>query len=101
MNGKELPKASFESKKLIMNDSNYLFTAESTDKGVVKYSNGKMDIYGREGVNSGKHFTAIYKYENEQLIICYNLMGNGYPEAFDTRDKPMYFLTVYKRETSK
>lgn len=101
MNGKELPTVAFAGQKLIMNDSNYTFTAESVDKGIVKYNKGKMDIYGREGVNSGKHFTAIYKYENGQLFICYNLMGNGYPEAFDTRGKPMYFLTVYKREAGK
>ena len=29
-----------------------------------------MDIYGREGVNAGKHFTAIYKMESDQLTIC-------------------------------
>jgi hypothetical protein len=41
-------------------DSNYTLTAESVDKGIVKYGSGdKMDIYGKEGVNMGKHFTAI------------------------------------------
>jgi uncharacterized protein (TIGR03067 family) len=62
--GTLLPKAAFENQKLMISDSNYIFTAESVDKGVVRYSNDKMDIYGKEGVNAGKHFTAIYKFEN-------------------------------------
>ena len=96
--GTSLPPAAFGKQKLIINDSNYMFTAESVDKGVIKYKDDKMDIYGREGVNTGKHFTAIYKFENEQLTICYNLSGNGYPEAFDTKGKPLYFLAAFKRE---
>ena len=104
MGGTSLPKAVFESQKLIISDSTYTFIAESIDKGVVKYRDDKMDIYGKEGVNTGKHFTAIYKYENlptgqagEQLTICYNLSGNGYPEAFETKGKPMYLLSVFKK----
>lgn len=98
MAGKELPSAAFAKQKLIISDSNYTFIAESVDKGVVKYSNGKMDIYGKEGVNKGKHFTTIYKYENEQLTVCYNLKGDNYPEAFETKSKRTLFLSVYKKE---
>ena len=83
-------------------------SAESADKGEVTYNNGKMDIYGKEGVNAGKHFTAIYKYENlpaggagGQLTICYNLMGDSYPEAFETKSKPVLFLSVFKKEVMK
>ena len=64
MGGKELPAAVFAKQKLIISDSMYTFTAESVDKAVIRYSGDKMDIYGKEGVNTGKHFTAIYKYEN-------------------------------------
>lgn len=71
------------------------------DKGVLKYNGNKMNIYGKEGVNAGKHFTAIYKYENEQLTICYNLKGDSYPEAFDTSGKPALFLSVFKKEPVK
>lgn len=98
MGGKELPKVVFEKQTLVMNDSNYVFTAESIDKGIVKYSDGKMDIYGKEGVNIGKHFTAIYKLENGQLTICYNLSGKGYPEQFDTKGNPLYFLSVSQKQ---
>jgi uncharacterized protein (TIGR03067 family) len=95
--GTVMPKTAYETHKLIMTDSNYTFYAESVDKGVVKYSNGKMDIYGKEGVNNGKHFTAIYKIENGELIICYNLLGTSYPETYGTKDKPMFFMSVFKK----
>jgi uncharacterized protein (TIGR03067 family) len=96
--GSELPPASFEKQKLTIIDSNYIFIAESVDKGIARYKDGKMDIYGKEGVNIGKHFTAIYKFENELLLICYNLSGDKYPEAFETKGKPTYFLSTFKKE---
>lgn len=98
MGGKAFPNAIFQNQKLIISDSNYTLIAESVDKGTLKYSGDKMDIYGRDGVNAGKHFMAIYKMENEELIICYNLAGNGYPEAYDTKGKPLFFLSVFKKE---
>ena len=97
--GKELPKAVYEKQKLVIVDSNYILSAESVDKGVVKYGDGdKMDIYGKEGVNTGKHFTAIYKFENEQLTICYNLAGDSYPDGFETKSKPTLFLSVFTKQ---
>jgi uncharacterized protein (TIGR03067 family) len=97
--GKELPKAVYEKQKLVIIDSNYIFTAESVDKGIVKYGgDDKMDIYGKEGINTGKHFTAIYKFENQQLTICYNLHGDSYPDAFETKSKPTLFLSVFKKQ---
>ena len=98
--GKELPAAAFAKQKLSILDSTYTLVAESVDKGVVKYTGDKMDIYGREGVNKGKHFTAIYKYENGQLTICYNLLGNSYPESFETKNKALFFLSVFKKEVN-
>ncbi|MDP4262315.1 MAG: TIGR03067 domain-containing protein [Bacteroidota bacterium] len=99
--GVSLPKASFEKQRLTISDSTYTVIAESVDKGVVKYKDDKMDIYSKEGVNAGKHFTAIYKFENEQLIICYNLSGDSYPETFGTKGKPLYFLSVFRKELMK
>ena len=98
---KELPTVLFEKQKLIITESNYTVYAESVDKGIVKYNGNKMDIYGKEGVNKGKHYTAIYKYENEQLTICYNLNGDNYPETFETKGKMLYFLSVFKKEIVK
>ena len=60
-----------------------------------------MDIYGKEGVNTGKHFTAIYQFENGKLTVCYNLSGDSYPETFETKGKPMFFLSVFNKELMK
>jgi len=98
MNGKELPATVYNNHKLTMNDSLYIFGIAQEDKGTVTYSKGKMDIYGKEGINKGKHFTAIYKLENAILTICYNLTGDSYPEAFETKSKPTLFISEYKRE---
>lgn len=97
--GTALPAAALNGQKLTINDTAYTMVAESTDKGVIRYNGNKMDIYGREGVNNGKHFTAIYKYADDGLTICYNLAGDSYPEAFDTKGKPMFFLCVFKKDT--
>jgi len=98
IDGSALPSETFEKQKLIISDSNYTFIAESVDKGIARYKDGKMDIYGKDGVNNGKHFTAIYKFENELLLICYNLAGDKYPETFETKGKPTYFLATFKKE---
>lgn len=98
MGGKVIASSAFETQKLTLADSNYIFVAESVDKGVVRYKENKMDIYGREGINQGKHFTAIYKYENNLLTICYNLLGDTYPKGFETTGKPLLFLCVFKKE---
>jgi uncharacterized protein (TIGR03067 family) len=96
--GNKLPAAAFGLQKLIIKDSTYTFNAESVDKGILKYTTSTMDIYGKEGINTGRHFSAIYKIENNQLIICYNLKGTNYPEDFSTQGKPLYFLCAFKKE---
>jgi uncharacterized protein (TIGR03067 family) len=97
MNATALPPASFAQQQLTLQDTSYTFVAESTDKGAAYYKDGKMDLYGRDGVNAGKHFMCIYKWEGEQLRICYNLAGNGYPGEFSTKGKPTYFMAVFQR----
>jgi len=99
--GNALPGEAFRNQKMIINDSLYTVIAESIDKGIVRHSGDKMDIYGKDGVNAGKHFTAIYKLENDLLTICYNLNGDSYPEAFDTSGKPAFFISVFKKENIK
>jgi uncharacterized protein (TIGR03067 family) len=97
MGGNALPPAVYTPQRLIISGDAYSVTAESVDKGSIEYDTEKMDIYGKDGVNAGKHFTAIYKIENGQLTICYNLKGDQYPGAFDTKGKPMYFMSVFKK----
>jgi uncharacterized protein (TIGR03067 family) len=95
--GKELPAAVFQTQKLIISGTTYTFSAESVDKGILKYKKGKMDIYGKEGVNTGKHFTAIYKLDNDQLTICYNLQGDSYPAEFETKSNPEFFISIFRK----
>lgn len=97
MGGTALPPAAFEKETLTIDNQKYTMVAESIDEGLAISNDGKMDIYGKEGVNKGKHFTAIYKLENGQLTICYNLAGDTYPTDFDTKDKQMFFMSVFKR----
>ena len=98
MNGKPFPASILSGQQLIISDSIYIFQEYGTDKGLITYHKNKMDIYGREGVNAGKHFTAIFKYKNDQLVVCYNLAGDSYPIAFETNSKPTLFLSVFKRK---
>lgn len=95
--GNALPGTVFEKQKLIINDTTYTLIAESIDKGILQFRENKMDIFGKEGVNTGKHFTAIYKYENDELTICYNLKGDNYPVNFETKSRPLLFLSVFKK----
>src|ERR1700733_11929282 len=94
--GKDLTKAVFEKYRLVLQDSIYTYGGADVDQGVLYYKDDKMDIYGKKGINTGKHYTAIYKLENEQLVICYNLAGDVYPEAYETKSKPTLFISVYK-----
>ena len=95
LGGTKLPEETFKKQMLTISDSTYALVAESVDKGVLKYGNGKMDIFGRDGVNKGKHFMTIYKVEAERLTICYNLAGDSYPETFSTSGHLAYFLSVF------
>jgi uncharacterized protein (TIGR03067 family) len=95
--GTDIPATAFENQTLNISDSTYTMSAESVDKGVLSYKDGKMDIYGKDGVNAGKHFTAIYKLDKGQLTICYNLAGDSYPEKFETQGKQTLFLSVFKK----
>ncbi len=99
--GKDLPTVVFQTQKLIINDSTYTLSAESVDKGTLNYKGGQMDIYGKEGVNANKHFTAIYNLDNDQLTICYDLKGDSYPTKFETKSKPTLFLSVFKKDQNK
>lgn len=96
--GKELPANFYSTQKLVIQDTIYTLTAESIDKGTLIYKKGCMDIFGKKGINKGKHFTALYKLENNQLIIIYNLKGDSYPTDFETKSNPTLFLSVFKKD---
>ncbi|MBT1710004.1 TIGR03067 domain-containing protein [Fulvivirgaceae bacterium PWU5] len=97
LNGQPLPADS--QSKLIIQGGTYTFeTSYATDRGDSTYGDGKMDIYSRDGANKGKHFKAIYKMVDDQLIVCYNLAGDRYPENFETQGNALFFLCVFQRQ---
>jgi uncharacterized protein (TIGR03067 family) len=98
MGGQKLPSSVFADQKLILQDSTYTVSAEHLDKGVVNYHGNQMDIISREGANAGKAFKAIYKIEHGLMTVCYDLSGKDYPQEFSTQGKPLYFMSVFKRE---
>ena len=97
LEGSELPPEGFAKHKLVIKDTTYSYTAESTESGVLKFNGNKLDIYGKVGVNTGRHFATIFKFENGLLTICYNLKGDSYPESFETKGKNAFFKTEFKR----
>jgi uncharacterized protein (TIGR03067 family) len=97
MGGNAFPPDIVAGQKLTITGNSYFAEAESTDRGELKFEANKLDMYSKEGANAGKHFTAIYKLENDQLTICYNLAGDTYPVAFESKSKPMLVLAVFKR----
>ncbi len=101
MAGKALPENFYAVQSLIIADSTYKVLAESEDKGTISYKDGKMDIYGKEGINAGRHIMAIYKVADGKLTICYILKGDRYPEAFETKGSPFCFMSVYEKAPKK
>lgn len=97
--GTPLPESVFQGQELIVSDSNYTVRAESYDKSIVRIQRNHIDIYGKEGINTGKHFTASYQLKEDLLTICYNLAGGNYPESFETKEQPYYFLSVFKKKS--
>jgi uncharacterized protein (TIGR03067 family) len=95
LGGQPVPKSIFENQRLVLRDTTYEFRADSEGRGTVKYFNGRMDIYGTEGVNAGKHITARYTIEKGILCICYNLSGEDYPKNFKTAGDSNLFLSIY------
>lgn len=93
-----MPATYFQTQTLFIRDTTYTLTAESVDKGTLTYKKGRMDIYGKEGVNKDKHFTTLYKLDDKQLTIIYNLKGDSYPLNFETKSSPTLFLSVFKKE---
>ncbi|MBS1519640.1 MAG: hypothetical protein JST50_01485 [Bacteroidetes bacterium] len=64
---------------------------------IIKANGPLPDIYGTDGANEGRHYTAIYQVEANKQTICYNLNGGTYPFSLKTEGKLYYFLSVLVR----
>jgi uncharacterized protein (TIGR03067 family) len=102
LGGNNIARQHFIKQSLSIRDTSYIIIAENDieglqqDEGSIYINKNKIDFYGKVGKNKGKHFTAIFKIEKNQLIICYNLAGIGFPESFETIGKPLYFMSTYE-----
>lgn len=78
---------------LIIRDGDYEM---QNDHGTVKLlDDGRMEVSGAVGPNAGKTYKAIYKLKQDELMICYDLSGKDFPEAFATQPDTKLFLVKY------
>ncbi len=107
LGGNTISKQFFSKQTLTIRDTLYNIEAENDfenlqlDEGSIYINKNKIDLYGKKGKNKGKHITAIFKIEKNQLIICFNLGGIGFPESFETIGKPLYFMSTYEYKQDK
>lgn len=102
LGGHELPASGFEKMVLDMDENSYqLLEDKVIESGILQLipgtSPGMIVITGLFGPNKGKTFRCIYKFEGEDLIMCYNLDGNGTPTAFQTAENTLLYLVRYQR----
>jgi uncharacterized protein (TIGR03067 family) len=100
--GRKLPSKEFENLVLELDETSYQLIDEKViDSGMIELSSNSvpasLTVTGLYGVNQGKTFKCIYKFEDDQLIMCYNLGGDSYPATFETFENTLLYLVRYKR----
>ena len=102
MMGKDMT-AQFAAQSLEMTESSYVVRSGEaiTDSGRLHFFEdaNHLDIIGEEGPIKGQLLRTIFKYENDQLIICYNLQPDGVrPENFTATPENQFLLLTYTRK---
>ncbi len=102
LGGRPLPVAAFENLRLELDETSYqLIENEVIDSGVVEMTGetGRkgLHITSLYGPNKGKIFKCIYKFDGEDMLTCYNLGGDSYPESFETFENTLLYLVRYRR----
>jgi uncharacterized protein (TIGR03067 family) len=102
LGSKKLPSADFKQMVLEMDENSYqLIEGKVIDSGIIEpidHTRTKaLAITGVFGPNKGKTFQCIYRFEGKDLIMCYNLGGDGIPKKFETKENGMLYLVRYKR----
>jgi uncharacterized protein (TIGR03067 family) len=95
--GKEVSPTKFDGQKLILQESTYMIIGARVDEGIIKANGQHLDLYGTDGANKGRHYSAIFRIDKNQLTICYNLAGNAYPREFKTGGNTKFFLSRFER----
>jgi uncharacterized protein (TIGR03067 family) len=102
LGGKNLPADEFENMVLELDENSYqLIEGKVIDSGVIESfpntSPKALEITGLFGPNKGKTFQCIYRFDGEDMIMCYNLGGDGVPTEFETKENSLLYLVRYKR----
>jgi len=102
LGGKTLPAETFENMVLELDENSYqLLEGKVIDSGVIESipntSPKALEITGIFGPNKGKTFQCIYRFDGEDMIMCYNLGGDGIPAEFETKENSLLYLVRYRR----
>lgn len=102
--GQELPKEFFAAIVLTIEEEKYTVDGipEGKETGVTKIDAAKqlkeMTIEAKEGRQAGKTTKAIYKFDDEKLVVCYNLGEGDFPTEFKSAEGEPYLLIAYERK---
>ena len=104
MAGNDFPSEQIQSIKLTLKDGEYTMKMIGgvEESGKVELGEGDddkpaaMDISIEEGQNKGKTIKAIFKIEEEKLIVCYAMTGDRPTEFESTKDNGYLFLEYEK-----
>ena len=102
LGGKSLPADSFENMILELDENSYqLIEGKVIDSGVIERipntSPKALEITGIFGPNKEKTYQCIYRFDGDDMIMCYNLGGDGIPEEFESKENSLLYLVRYKR----
>jgi uncharacterized protein (TIGR03067 family) len=102
--GQELPKEFLSSIVLTLEGDKYTVEGipDGKQSGDLKLDATKdkkeMSIEVKEGAQSGTTTKAIYKLEDEKLIVCYSFGGDEFPKEFKAAEGEPYLLITYERK---
>ena len=102
LGGKALPASGFKKMVLELDENSYqLIEDKVIDSGIIESIKGAspnaLAITGVFGPNKGKTFQCIYQFEGDDMVMCYNLGGDGFPEKFETKENSLLYLVRYRR----
>jgi uncharacterized protein (TIGR03067 family) len=102
LGGRKLPTSEFEKQVLEMDKNSYQVIEDKVvATGTLQRIRGSnpraLTMTCVFGPNQGKTFQCIYRFEREDLLMCYNLGGESLPTAFETFDNTLLYLVRYKK----
>lgn len=102
--GMELPKELLAAIVLTIDGEKYKVEGipEGTDTGTVAIDATKdvkeMTIVSKRDPKEEKVIKTIYKFDDDQLTVCYNLAGDSFPKEFKTTANSPQLLITYERK---